>query len=308
MRFPVFQQQWSWRLRLLLFMTILVHVTALMGLIFMPALWLFFVALVFLNHLILATLGLMPRATWMGANLVRLPEAACARGEVALTFDDGPDPQVTPQVLDILDQYQARATFFCIGRKAAHYPELCREIVRRGHSVENHTQHHRHNFALQSHRAYLREIRMAQITLEQASGTRPCFFRAPAGFRNIFLEPVLRTLGLQLVSWSVRGFDTRVRHAERIRRKLIRGLRPGAILLLHDGNAARSTLQVPVVLEVLPSVLQAAVDAGLHCVSLRQACLPVTDPCKMHVHEEKSYAPTLDIMSAQTSVSPVTLD
>lgn len=273
-QFRLFQSRWSWRPRLLLAATILLHLAVLILVVLTRTLWLYGLALVLLNHIVLAALGLSPRHAWMGANLTKLPDAASSRREVALTFDDGPDPLVTPQVLDILDHYHARATFFCVGREAARYPELCREIVRRGHSVENHTQLHRHTFALLGRRAYLSEIRTAQMTLEQACGAPPRFFRAPAGFRNIFLAPVLRGLGLQLVSWSVRGFDTYVCDSWRVRRRLIKGLQPGAILLMHDGNAARDESQVPIVLAVLPSVLQAANEAGLQCVSLREACLP----------------------------------
>ena len=97
------------------------------------------------------------------------------------------------------------------------------------------------------------------------------FFRAPAGLRNPFLDPVLARLGLTLASWSARGFDTRIGDAERVRQALLRGLQAGAILLLHDGNAARSPRGIPVILEVLPAVLEAAAAAGLRLVTLRDA-------------------------------------
>jgi peptidoglycan/xylan/chitin deacetylase (PgdA/CDA1 family) len=174
-------------------------------------------------------------------------------------------------VLDILDRYAARATFFCVGEKAARYPDVCREIVSRGHAVENHSQHHRHHFSLLGPRGYLRELQAAQSTLSQITGQRPLFFRAPAGLRNPFLDPVLARLGLTLASWSARGFDTRIGDADRVRTALLRGLRAGAILLLHDGNAARSHRGIPVVLDVLPAVLDSATAAGLRFVRLRDA-------------------------------------
>jgi peptidoglycan/xylan/chitin deacetylase (PgdA/CDA1 family) len=89
--------------------------------------------------------------------------------------------------------------------------------------------------------------------------------------RNLFLAPVLARLGLRLASWSARGFDTRIGDAERVKRDLLRGLKAGAILLLHDGHAARTADGIPVILEVLPAVLEAAVAAGLRPVTLRQA-------------------------------------
>ena len=143
--------------------------------------------------------------------------------------------------------------------------------MRRGHAVENHSQHHRHYFSLLGPRGFMRELQAAQSTLGQITGQRPMFFRAPAGLRNPFLDPVLARLGLTLASWSARGFDTRIGDAERVKHALLRGLREGAILLLHDGNAARSHRGIPVILEVLPAVLESAAAAGLRFVSLRDA-------------------------------------
>ena len=116
-----------------------------------------------------------------------------------------------------------------------------------------------------------RELQAAQDTLCAITGQRPLFFRAPAGLRNPFLDPVLRRLGLTLASWSARGFDTRIGDAARVKSSLLRGLRAGAILLLHDGNAARTPGDRPVILEVLPAVLESAAAAGLRLVTLRHA-------------------------------------
>ena len=116
-----------------------------------------------------------------------------------------------------------------------------------------------------------REVQAAQHTLTRICGESPRFFRAPAGLRNPFLQPVLAGLGLQLASWSVRGFDTRVRDAAKVRASLLRGLKAGAIVLLHDGHAASTERGVPVILEVLPGLLEAATRAGLRTVTLREA-------------------------------------
>jgi len=248
-----------------------VHVLALAAVVFRPGLWPWALAALVLNHGLIAFAGLWPRSRWLGPNWTRLPAAAEARREIALTIDDGPDPAVTPLVLDLLDRHAARATFFCVGEKAARHPELCREIVRRGHAVENHSQHHRHYFSVTGPGSMLRELQAAQDTLAQASGRQPLFFRAPAGLRNPFLDPVLARLGLQLASWSVRGFDTRTGDAALVTRRLMAGLRAGAIVLLHDGNAARTPQGVPVILEVLPALLESINAAGLRTVTLRQA-------------------------------------
>lgn len=260
-----------WQPTLLIRATIVLHLLALVTVIAEPGRWRWALGAVLANHTLLMLAGLWPRSHWLGPNWTRLPAAATARNEIALTIDDGPDPIVTPQVLDILDRYAVRASFFCIGEKAARHPDLCREIVRRGHAVENHSQHHRHHFALSGRSGFMRELQAAQDTLTAITGQHPLFFRAPAGLRNPFLEPVLTRLDLRLVSWSVRGFDTRIGDAERVKKKLLHGLRAGAILLLHDGNAAHTPDGIPVILDVLPAVLAAASTANLRFVTLHQA-------------------------------------
>ncbi len=260
-----------WHPTLFIRASVVLHGLALAAVIAEPGLWRWALGAVLANHLLITTIGLCPRSRWLGPNWTRLPAAATARGEIALTIDDGPDPAVTPQVLDLLDRHAARATFFCIGDKAARYPDLCRDIVRRGHAIENHSQRHLHHFAFMGPRALMRELQAAQETLATITGQRPMFFRAPAGLRNPFLDPVLARLGLQLASWSARGFDTRIGDAERVKNRLLRGLRAGAILLVHDGNVARTSGGQPVILDVLPALLESAATARLRWVTLRHA-------------------------------------
>lgn len=260
-----------WQPTLLIRASMVLHLLALIVVIAEPGLWRWALAAVLANHVLLTLLGLWPRSQWLGANWAQLPAAASARSEIALTIDDGPDPLVTTQVLDILDRHAVKATFFCIGEKAARYPDLCREMVRRGHAVENHSQHHQNSFALMGYAGIMRELQAAQDTLTTITDQRPQFFRAPAGIRNPLLDSVLARLGLQLASWSARGFDTRVHDAERVRAQLLKGVRAGAILLMHDGNAARTNDGTPVIVEVLPTILAAAADADLRFVTLPQA-------------------------------------
>ncbi len=260
-----------WQPSPLIHASLLLHGLALLALVAAPGHWRWALGAVLANHALLTGLGLWPRSHWLGSNWTRLPAAATARNEIALTIDDGPDPVVTPQVLDLLDRHAAKATFFCVGEKAALYPELCRDIVRRGHAVENHSQYHRHHFSLMGRSGMRREVEAAQDTLTAITGQRPRFFRAPAGLRNPFLDPVLAGLGLQLASWSARGFDTRVKDADRVSDKLLHDLRAGAILLLHDGNAARTPGGTPVILEVIPQVLAGAARAHLRFVTLPHA-------------------------------------
>jgi peptidoglycan/xylan/chitin deacetylase (PgdA/CDA1 family) len=223
------------------------------------------------NHLWLTAAGLWPRSQVLGPNWVRLPDAPSNRRAVAITIDDGPDPQVTPRVLELLARAGARATFFCVGTRALAQPDLTAEIVRQGHAVENHSQHHAHHFSLLGPAALRAEIGRAQECFEALTGERPRFFRAPAGLRNPFLEPVLCGLQLRLASWTRRGFDTVATNPDLVLRRLQTGLQGRDILLLHDGHAARTAAGVPVVLEVLPRLLDACAAAGLATITLRAA-------------------------------------
>jgi len=245
------------------------HAGAAAAVVLQPALWPWAVGSVVASHLALTAAGLWPRSALLGLNWTTLPESAGR--QIALTIDDGPDPEVTPRVLDLLDRYDARATFFCIGEAARRHPHCVEAIVARGHAVENHSQRHRHNFSLLGPAALAREIAAAQQTLTEIGGVRPLFFRAPAGLRNPFLEPVLCRLGLHLASWTRRGFDTRTRDAAVVTQRLLRGLAPHDILLVHDGHPARDARNQPVVLDVLPAVLDAAATAQLRCTTLRAA-------------------------------------
>lgn len=223
------------------------------------------------NHVLLTAAGLWPRSMMLGANMRHLsPEASAAR-QVTVTIDDGPNPQVTPAVLDILDAANAKASFFCIGRAVETYPLLAREIVIRGHSIENHSYTHSHHFSLMGFNALKTEISKTQDVIFQTTGYKPRYFRAPAGLRSPLLDPVLQNLNLELVSWTRRGFDTVTQDPDKVRERLEHKLKAGDILLLHDGNCAITSTGQPVILEVLPKLLAKLQNSGLQAVSLNYA-------------------------------------
>lgn len=228
------------------------------------------------NHALLGAAGLWPRSRWLGPNITGLPTASADRREVALTFDDGPDPTATPAVLDILERHGVRATFFCIGRRAAAYPEIVREIARRGHDVENHSYDHPNAFAAYGFTRLSREIARAQEVLAGLSGRTPHYFRAPLGLRNPLLEPVLARSGLRLVSWTRRGYDSKQPDPRRVLDRLTRGLGRGDVLLLHDGDSAKMADGQPVVVGVLPLLLDHLARRQLTPVSLSEA---LGEPC-----------------------------
>lgn len=262
-----------WRPSPLLWASAGLHAAAVAGVMVRPSLWPWALGAVIADHAILTAAGLSPRSALLGPNWTRLPQAAAGRREISITIDDGPDPRITPRVLDLLEQRRAKATFFCIGERVQRYAELTREMVRRGHSVENHSQRHLNYFSLLGPGGLVAEIERAQDTIGITTGQHPMFFRAPAGLRSPFLDPVLSRLDLRLASWTRRGFDTVSARPEKVLGKLTRGLGPGDILLLHDGHAALTSEGTPVILEVLPRLLDAVTAADLTPVTLRAALL-----------------------------------
>jgi peptidoglycan-N-acetylglucosamine deacetylase len=249
-------------------LSIWLHAFAILTLIVCPKWWHWTLAMLLGNHLLLAAFGMSPRSKLLGPNLVSLPRHGSENGLVALTFDDGPDPAVTPLVLDLLDLHNAKASFFCIGQRAIAHPGIMRDIVRRGHSVENHSYSHSNIFALYPPASLIREVAEAQSVIESVTGQTPRFFRAPMGLRSPLLDPVLARSALSFVSWTRRGLDSVCRRPATVLRRLTRRLAGGDVILLHDGSCARTRDGDPVVLTVLPLLLEHLADRGLRPVSL----------------------------------------
>lgn len=224
------------------------------------------------NHALFVGASFWPTSRLLGENLVRLPDSAARRREVALTFDDGPDPEVTPRILDLLDEAGAKATFFCIADRAAACAALVRDIVGRGHGIENHSRKHSTRFGWYGLRALQRELDEAQTMIATLTGRAPRFFRAPFGMRSPLLDPALARCGLHLVSWTRRGFDTVDQCPARVVKRLCKGLAAGDVLLLHDGVAARARRGDATVLAALPTLLHEINARGLKTVTLAAAC------------------------------------
>jgi peptidoglycan-N-acetylglucosamine deacetylase len=245
------------------------HGAAALAVAVQPTWWPWALGAVAVDQALLTAVGLWPTSTLLGPNLRRLPAAAAARGEVALTLDDGPDPEVTPRVLDILDEAGAKASFFCIGARAAAHPELTREIAAHGHDVENHSQNHARLFAAHGWTRMEREVAEGQATLAAITGRIPRFFRATAGLRSPLLEPILCRQDMTLATWTRRAFDTRCADAAVIHRRITARVAAGDILLLHDGNSPRGGNGRPVILDALPLVLNTLRSRNLRLVTLR---------------------------------------
>ena len=204
---------------------------ALMGQALVPN-WVPIAALVV--HVALAALGVaFLEMQWFGPALCRCRSIA---KEVAITFDDGPTPAGTPAILDALEQARVHATFFCVGSRAAASPELVGRIARAGHLLANHAFSHHPLTNFFSDARLFREFEDTSRALEQACGKRPSFLRPPIGLSNPGVFRAAARAGLRVVGWSARAMDTSSSRPERIVARLCRRLRPGAILMLHDGK------------------------------------------------------------------------
>ncbi len=162
--------------------------------------------------------------------------------EAWLTLDDGPDPHATPALLDLLDRFGAKATFFLIGKNVAAHPALARSIAERGHQIGNHTQTHRSLTMWASPPHFLEsEIVRAAKAIRQATAQTPHLFRAPAGLTNPLLHSILWRHGYERVGWTARGYDGLRRHQPTSVRQILRQLRPGGIILFHGEGRASAT-------------------------------------------------------------------
>ncbi len=199
---------------------------------------------------------LRPASRLFGPLQCELPATQAARGEVWLTFDDGPDPVTTPLLLESLARHGVRAGFFLIGEKARRHPELVRAIAAAGHLIGNHSQSHpAGRFWSLLPATMWAEIAGCQQTLTDLLGSPPTLFRPPVGHHNPFVAAPLQALGLSMILWNCRGFDAVSRDSAAVRRRLEAGLKPGAIVLLHEGRADA--------VELLEGVLQSLSDRNL---------------------------------------------
>jgi len=212
--------------------------------------WVLF-SLVVLAFLAVIALGVkIPQLRLFGPYICR---GAGTGRRVALTFDDGPDPRSTPALLELLREAKVEAAFFCIGQRVAEHPSLAARIVHEGHLLENHSYSHSHATNVFTEPRLKTELTKTQIAIEEAAGVIPKFFRPPLGLSNPRIFRVARALGLTVIGWTARGFDTKLTEPKQIVARIIRKLQPSAIILLHDGNipADRLVTTVKILLDTL---------------------------------------------------------
>ncbi|MDR0228205.1 MAG: polysaccharide deacetylase family protein [Flavobacteriaceae bacterium] len=153
--------------------------------------------------------------------------------QIAITFDDGPT-LFTPKVLELLQQHQAKATFFCIGKQVEQYPDILQQIVAQKHTIGNHTYTHTHKMGFLSASEVLEEIQQAEKTIYTAIGLQTQFFRPPFGVTNPNIAKALKQTHYKVIGWNIRSLDTVIDEEERIFERIKKKVKPGAIILLHD--------------------------------------------------------------------------
>lgn len=184
--------------------------------------------------------GLIAALVWASADigsgvyLKALCRAERADRVVALTFDDGPDEDYTPRVLDLLKRHGVRATFFVVGEQARQNPELIHRLVAEGHTVANHSYYHLPQSTLWSSRRYTEELFRCNDVVARLTGLRIRLYRPPFGVTNPPIARAVKNLGLIPVGWSVRSLDTVTKNSDRVVDRVMRGLRGGDVILLHD--------------------------------------------------------------------------
>lgn len=156
---------------------------------------------------------------------------------IALTFDDGPDPEITPRILAVLKEKGVSATFFVIGEKAEKYPDLLKKIDEEGHIVANHSYSHNHLIGFFSKKRLNQDLVHCNEAIIAALGKTPVFFRPPFGVTNPRYAKVLKELKMQSIGWSLRSFDTRAKNKYQLIEKVISNLKRRDIVLLHDNRA-----------------------------------------------------------------------
>ena len=186
-----------------------------------------------LSHALVIYPTVRPNVQWLGPVVTHFATDA---NEAWLTIDDGPTDD-TRRVLDLLDGHGVKATFFVKGLLTERHPDVVREIVARGHSVANHSHTHPSgSFWCALPGRVATELDDCNRALRSTTGQMPTWFRAPVGMKNPAVHPALAKRGMRLIGWTARGFDAVVQDPEQVLARILPELRPGAIIVLHQGR------------------------------------------------------------------------
>lgn len=180
--------------------------------------------------------------------------------EIAISFDDGPNPAYTQQVMELLAKYQVKASFFLIGQKVELHPEIVKQLYVAGHELGNHSNTHGFFIDFKNKNGFIKEIKDTDEKIQRLIGRKPLFFRPPYGVMTPHLAAASKELQKSVIGWNIRSFDTTSRSAAQILQNIRQQMRPGSILLFHDSSEKT--------LEVLEQTLIFAQENGFKIVSL----------------------------------------
>ncbi len=181
---------------------------------------------------------------------------------IALTFDDGPNSEITPQILAILEKENIKATFFVIGNKIKKNESLLKKINNQGHLIGNHSYSHNNQITLYLTKKLKADIIKCNEIIEQVIAKKPLFFRPPFGVTTPRYKRALKQLNMQSIGWSIRSFDTQSKNKELLYKKITKQISDGSIILFHD------TQQIT--LDVLPGIIQFCKINGINIVPLHE--------------------------------------
>jgi len=162
--------------------------------------------------------------------------------QIAITFDDGPNAEYTRKALALLEQHQAKATFFCIGRNVAKNPEILKEVYEKGHAIGNHSYIHANEYGFYSTAKIKEDITKNTELISKVIGETPVLFRPPFGVTNPKIARAIKALKLTSIGWSVRTYDTQAKSAAKVLERILPKIENGAILLLHDTSELSITV------------------------------------------------------------------
>lgn len=202
----------------------------------------------------------------LGATSIRLNlyvnafnKSKATEKKIALTFDDGPHAK-TPQILALLEQYQAKGNFFLIGERVREFGYMVKQIDERGHLIGNHSYYHKNNFPISSVADITDEINKTNLAIEQVTGKKPVYFRPPFGVTNPLIARAIKRTKMKVAGWTIRSYDTMNQSPEKVLERIKKQIAPGKIVLLHDYSSD--------VIWILESLLKYLTDSGYKMVTL----------------------------------------
>lgn len=193
--------------------------------------WWFF-GLSILVWIIIVVVG----SAWIGSNYhvkTHCSNSSEKENKIAITFDDGPT-EFTPKILEFLEKFDVKAGFFCIGKNVENHPDILRQIFEKGHIIGNHSYFHGKDFDWKSVNEVLLELKKTDDAIKRFSGKKPTFFRPPYGVTNPSIAKALKATKHHVIGWNVRSMDGVSKDENAIYKRIIRQIKPGAIILMHD--------------------------------------------------------------------------